>query len=69
MRDLVPLEAMRAARTGAGLSRNRLAALVDMTAGDVGKIESGRLIGYPGQLRKIEGALDIEPGSLGDGMP
>lgn len=48
-----------AARERRGWSRAELARRAQMSASDVGKIEAGRLRPYPGQLLKLEKALEV----------
>ncbi len=46
-------------REAKGWTRNELSRRARMDAGTVGKIESGRLIPYPGQLARIAEALQV----------
>jgi ribosome-binding protein aMBF1 (putative translation factor) len=48
-------------RSSKGWSRAELARRAHMSASDVGKIESGRLLPYQGQLAKLAKALGIAP--------
>lgn len=42
------------------LSQSRLAAISGVHASDISRFESGRLIPYPGQLKKLLEALGLE---------
>lgn len=46
-------------RTARGWSKSELARRSRMTSSEVGKIESGRLLPYPSQLRKLAKALGV----------
>ena len=47
-----------------GWSKSELARQAQMAPGDVGKIESGRLLPYPSQLQKLAEALGVSTGDL-----
>lgn len=47
-------------REGRGLSRAEVARRAGLNAADVGRMESGRLVPYDGQLVKIARALGVE---------
>ena len=49
--------ALSALREARGWTRAELARRAHMTAGDVGKIEAGRLVPYESQLKKLARAL------------
>lgn len=61
---LIPVK-MRQIREERGFSKAELARRSKMHSGEVGMIESGRLIPYPVQLERLADALNIEnPESL-----
>ena len=55
----LPMIKMKYMRLCAGLSMSEVARRARMGAGDIGKIESGRLTPYDSQLRKIAVALGV----------
>ncbi len=52
---------IRSRRKQRGWSQAELARRTGMHPADISRIESGRLQPYPGQIRKIESALKIDP--------
>lgn len=50
---------LRLERESREWTRSELARRARMSAGDVGKIEAGRLIAYPSQARKLARALGV----------
>jgi len=59
MREVVPMYKITFHRGRLGWSKNKLARVTRLTPGDVGKIESGRLIPYPSQIKKIADAFGV----------
>jgi transcriptional regulator with XRE-family HTH domain len=59
MREVVPMHKITFHRSRLGWSKNKLARVTRLTPGDVGKIESGRLIPYPSQIKKIADAFGV----------
>lgn len=64
MITLTPRVRMRQLREARGWSRAELARRASMGAGDVGKIEAGRVRPYPAQLSKLAAALEVTPAEL-----
>ena len=56
-------------RTRRGWSRSELARRAHMNPSTVSLIESGRLVPYPSQLRKLERALGLKPSELEPAAP
>lgn len=59
---------IRELREAKGISRSELARRARMDASDVGKIERGIMLPYPGQLRKLAEALGTKATEIGDDM-
>jgi transcriptional regulator with XRE-family HTH domain len=57
-------EKVRAARERAFLSKSELAAAADLNRNTIGRIEEGVTEVYPRTIRKIAGALSVDPVSL-----
>ena len=53
------MDRMESLRLARGWSKAELARRAGLSEADVGKIESGRLRPYPGQLRKLAKALHV----------
>ena len=58
---------VRAAREEAFLSKRELAQLAELDRNTIGRIEGGVTEVYPRTIRKIAGALSVEPASLTPG--
>lgn len=54
---------MTSKRLDRGWSKSELGRRAKMTAADIGKIESRRLVPYESQLKKIAKALGVPPAS------
>jgi transcriptional regulator with XRE-family HTH domain len=58
------MDKLRRSRERLGWSRAELARRAGMSPSTVGQIESGRLLAYPSQIKKLARALGLSPRQL-----
>lgn len=60
----IPLPRLRELRQSRGLSQRELGELARVSSGTVYRLENGLRGAYPGTVRKLASALEVNPGDL-----
>ena len=55
---------VKAERLNRGWTQTNLAHFTQMSPADISRIESGRMVPYPGHARRLARALNLEPAEL-----